>query len=108
MGYKRAEDVLPAEVLSLVQEFVDGQMLYVPKKKANRNSWGSVSGAKEYLKSRNARIYAEFENGTGTRRLAEKYFLSEKTIQGIVRDLQPSQSESIVGSERGFYREQRE
>ena len=31
MGYIRAEDVLPSEVLTLVQEFIDGQMLYVPK-----------------------------------------------------------------------------
>ena len=34
MGYIRAEDVLPSEVLTLVQEFIDGQMLYVPKKDA--------------------------------------------------------------------------
>lgn len=53
MGYIRAEDVLPSEVLTLVQEFIDGQMLYVPKKDAGRNTWGSISGTKEYLEYRN-------------------------------------------------------
>ena len=36
MGYIRAEDVLPSEVLALVQKYVEGQMLYVPKKDFQR------------------------------------------------------------------------
>ncbi len=79
MGYIRAEDVLPSEVLTLVQEFIDGQTLYVPKKDAARNTWGSVSGAREYLAYRNAQIHL----------LAEKYCLSEKSIQRIIRDSNP-------------------
>ena len=63
MGYIRAEDVLPSEVLTLVQEFIDGQTLYVPKKDAARNTWGSVSGAREYLAYRNAQIRIEYRAG---------------------------------------------
>lgn len=90
MGYIRAEEVLPTEVLALVQEFVDGQMLYVPKKDSKRSSWGSVSGTKEHLKCRNAEICADFRNGASIQILAAKYFLSEKSIQRIIRDSKPS------------------
>ena len=85
MGYIRAEDVLPSEVLTLVQEFIDGQMLYVPKKDAGRNTWGSISGTKEYLE-----ICAEYRAGCSVHLLAEKYCLSVKSIQRIVRTSGPS------------------
>ena len=86
MGYIRAEDVLPFEVLTLVQEFIDGQTLYVPKKDATRNTWGSVSGTREYLEHRNAQICIERGEGSSVPVLAEKYCLSEKSIQRIIRD----------------------
>ncbi|MCI9297403.1 MAG: hypothetical protein HFI10_08155 [Lachnospiraceae bacterium] len=89
MGYIRAEDVLPSEVLTLVQEFIDGQTLYVPKKDAARNTWGSVSGAREYLAYRNAQIRIEYRAGSSVHLLAEKYCLSEKSIQRIIRDSNP-------------------
>jgi len=85
MRYIRAEDVLPPEVLALVQKYVDGKMLYVPKRPFSRDNWGAVSGTKEYYANRNAAICAEFENGAARCELAEKYFLSEKSIQRILR-----------------------
>ncbi len=90
MGYIRAEDVLPSEVLTLVQEFIDGQMLYVPKKDAGRNTWGSISGTKEYLEYRNTQICTEYRAGCSVHLLAEKYCLSVKSIQRIVRTSRPS------------------
>lgn len=85
MGYIRAEDILPPDVLAMVQEYIDGEMLYVPKKRSDRNNWGSVSGMKEYYTTRNAMICAEAARGVSVRQLAEKYFLSEKSIQRIIR-----------------------
>lgn len=92
MGYIRAEDVFPSEVLALIQEYVDGQMLYIPAKTKGRNKWGSMSGMKEYLKCRNSSIYEEYQAGMSIQILAEKYFLSEKSIQRIIRDSKLSKS----------------
>lgn len=92
MGYIRAEEVLPAKVLALVQEYIDGQMLYVPKKTSKRGEWGSASGTKAYLQERNARICCEYQAGSSTKLLSEKYFLSEKSIQRILRVSGPSGS----------------
>lgn len=91
MGYIRAEDVLPPELLARVQQYVDGRTLYIPKKNA-RSDWGSVSGARSALECRNARIQADFQAGDSVRTLTERYFLSEKSIQRILRSRKPSAS----------------
>jgi len=85
MGYIRAEDILPPEVLLLVQSYIDGKLLYIPRKQVARNEWGSVSGSKAYYKSRNAMICSEFGDGVSIRDLMMKYCLSEKSIQRILR-----------------------
>lgn len=37
MKYKKALDVLPAEVIKIIQQYVDGEFLYVPKKHDNHD-----------------------------------------------------------------------
>ena len=39
MGYIRAEDILPEELVRILQEYAEGQMIYVPKKRT-RAGWG--------------------------------------------------------------------
>ena len=90
MGYTRAEDILPAELIEAIQEYIDGGTLYIPRKTERRSAWGSQSGSRERLSGRNGRIFAEYCSGSGTKELAEKYFLSEKSIQRIVRNCVPS------------------
>ena len=84
MSYIRAEAVLPPELLAYVQTFVEGQMLYIPKRDPKRSQWGSVSGTKEYYRKRNAMICADADAGVDIQVLADRYYLSEKTIQRIL------------------------
>ena len=79
MNYKKAEDVLPKEILSLIQDYIDGECIYIPRKKENRKSWGEKTSIKEELKVRNENIFKDYESG-----ISIKYFLSEKSIQRIV------------------------
>ena len=38
MGYIKAETVLPVEIIELIQEYVDGKNIYIPRKaKADSN-----------------------------------------------------------------------
>ena len=85
MGYIRAEDILPPDVLALVQRYVDGRMLCIPKKRTDRSEWGSASGSKTYYAKRNAAICAEHRSGAGLCELEAKYCLSQKSIQRILR-----------------------
>ena len=40
MSYIKAEDILPEEVIELIQQYVDGESIYIPRKAGNRLSWG--------------------------------------------------------------------
>lgn len=90
MSYIRAQEVLPDEVLALVQKYVDGQMLYVPRKSDHKKRWGACTGTKKNLELRNACIYAGFQEGMSAKKLAEEYFLTEKSVQRIIRNFKPS------------------
>ena len=93
MRYIKAEEVLPAEVLELVQQYIDGELLYIPKCKADHKAWGALSGTKEYLLRRNALIYSDYLSGFSIGSLAEKYHLAEKSIQRIIRNSKPSETQ---------------
>lgn len=102
MGYIKAQSVLPAELLRRVQEYAEGQLLYIPRRNARRSTWGSVSGAQLRLQRRNTRILAERRAGSTVGELARRYYLSEKSIQRILRQAKPSEASNGDASEEGF------
>ncbi|MEE1030834.1 MAG: CD3324 family protein [Ruminococcus sp.] len=87
MGYRRAEEILPKEIIEMIQEYVDGENIYIPRKKEQRKSWGENTRIKEELIHRNESIFEEYRNGLSIVELSEKYFLSTKSIQRILRQM---------------------
>lgn len=86
MRYIKAEDVLPAGLLAQIQEYVDGAYIYIPRRQANRQSWGSRSGYRAELAARNRAIRTAYAQGEKAAALAEAYHLSEKSIARILRE----------------------
>lgn len=86
MGYMKAEEILPIELIELIQKYVDGQNIYIPKKADSRAVWGSNTEIRMELQNRNQMIYEEYVLGKKTAELAKEYYLSEKSIQRIVRE----------------------
>lgn len=84
MSYVKAIDVLPDEVLALIQNYVDGEYIYIPRKENNKKSWGENTNSKKEIHIRNSKIYEDYKRGIKVKDLAEKYFLSDKSIQRIV------------------------
>lgn len=84
MGYKRAESVLPDEIIKLIQQYVDGVNIYIPKKEGSRTEWGSNTTTRQELAIRNTSIKSDYLEGISIPELSEKYFLSVKSIQRIV------------------------
>ncbi|MEG1255570.1 CD3324 family protein [Clostridium sp.] len=84
MSYVKATDVLPEEVLDLIQKYVEGEYIYIPKKKCNRKLWGETTKSKKKTSDRNADIYKLYEEGISTKVLSEMYYLSPKSIQKII------------------------
>lgn len=85
MGYIRAEDILPKEVLDMVQQYVDGQMIYIPRKSGYHKSWGAGTQTKKELMIRNQQMYEEYLSGMTVAELSGKYFLTEKSVSRIIR-----------------------
>lgn len=93
MSYKKATQVLPQELLLKIQEYVDGEFIYIPRISDNKKSWGSTTSIRQELHSRNESIYAEYLAGQRMEFLADKYFLSLKSIQRIVGQLKKEHNE---------------
>ena len=86
MSYIKAEDILPEEVIALIQQYVDGESIYIPRKAGKRLSWGCNTDYRAELCRRNARICQEFAQGESVQQLARRYHLTEKSIRRILRN----------------------
>ena len=63
MGYIRAEEILPNEVIELIQQYVDGKNIYIPRKSENRQTWGTGTQIKQELLIRDQHIYRDYLTG---------------------------------------------
>lgn len=84
MGYKKAQDLLPSALLEILQEYAEGEYLYIPRKVCNRKAWGEINNCKQATITRNKEIYRQYRSGTSVKLLAEQYYLSPKTIYKII------------------------
>lgn len=85
MPYKKATDILPSHLIEAIQDYVDGGLLYFPKK-SKRTTWGDQSGSREVLLRRNEEIMNRREMGESIAELARAYFLSEERIRKILKN----------------------
>ncbi len=84
MGYHNGKLLLPQYLLTAIQEYVDGEYIYIPRKPCNKKSWGTTKQSKQYTLERNREIFSKHLSGTSAGQLAEEYFLSIKTVYAIV------------------------
>lgn len=82
MKYINANDVLPEELLSMIQKYYQGGYLYIPKE-----NYCEVKQQTEYkieLEKRNQRIYLKHLEGRTNGQLGKIYHLSESSIRRII------------------------
>lgn len=85
MDYQNLTDLLPKELIEQLQKYVEGKVIYVPKKQINKKHWGENTDTRQVLASRNCQICLDRQNGMTIKQLSEKFFLTEKSIQRILR-----------------------
>lgn len=85
MKYEKAQNILPQDIIELIQQYVDGGYLYIPRKSESKKSWGENSGIKISLKKRNNEIFNKYSNGVSIRVLSEQFYLTEDSIRRIIR-----------------------
>lgn len=83
MNYKKGAEVLPARLLKEIQEYVEGSLVYIPKK-SSKAGWGYISGARQLIDRRNKKIISLFEQGETIEALSDRFHLGDDTIRKIV------------------------
>ena len=63
MSYVNANEVLPDDLVQEIQKYLDGQLLYIPRKQSNAFSWGEKSGIRDKMAERNRQIQVRFHPG---------------------------------------------
>ena len=84
MSYINAKEVLPKRLLDEVRSYTGDGLIYIPPEKPSRREWGSKSGAKQMLETRNNEIQRKKRAGATIHALAEEYNLSIDTIKRIL------------------------
>jgi Mor family transcriptional regulator len=84
LSYKNAREILPEALLLQIQEYVEGETLYIPKRTKSRAAWGSCSGARKEYEARNEQIRKRYAAHASIEDLAREFCLSAETIRKIV------------------------
>lgn len=86
MKYKKAQEILPKHIIELLQDYVEGEYLYIPIRSNSKKAWGEKSGLKEELRERNKEIFNKYQNGIEIKELINQYYLTEGSIRRIIRE----------------------
>lgn len=84
MKYKNAKVVLPDALVKELQNYVQGEYIYIPIEPKKQKRWGEVSGYRKELEERNKIIKEEYQNGISMEFLSKKYNLSISAVRKII------------------------
>lgn len=107
MGYIRAEEILPEEILALVQQYIDGQSIYIPRREEHHKSWGAGTKTRKELMVRNRQIYEAYQSGVTAMELSERFFLTEKSVRRIIRNYRTSPPDKFAVVNYAAFEEER-
>ena len=82
MKYRNANNILPDKLINMIQEYVQGEYIYIPVKEKFVSKY--PTDYKTELEKRNARIFIGHLEGICNKHLAELYHLSESSIRRII------------------------
>jgi Mor family transcriptional regulator len=85
VNYRNGKEFLPSQLLSQLQEFVEGELIYIPRKNEQRAGWGVVNGTRTKIEARNREIRQLFQAGFSVRELSGRYHLSEDSIRKVLQ-----------------------
>lgn len=84
MNYINATKILPDCLIKELQEYVQGDYIYIPVKEGERREWGELSGSRVMIRKRNKEIIKKYHNGATIEELSNTYFLSTHAIKKIL------------------------
>jgi Mor family transcriptional regulator len=97
-NYKNGRDILPPDLLKELQQYIQGELIYIPKKNNQRVGWGELSGTRKLITRRNEEIYHLYTEGSSVEDLQQAYYLSEDSIRKVIVKMRIELSKSSVKS----------
>lgn len=82
LKYKNANDILPAELLEDIQQYIQGEYIYIPIKDKSKKR--PPTEYEMERKKRDEHIYTRSLEGVSNKKLSNMYHLSESSIRRII------------------------
>lgn len=84
MKYVNAKTILPDKMVRELQQYIQGEYIYIPALCEQKKQWGEKTGYREELDKRNSKIRTQYQNGRSMETLAKQYCLSLPAIRKII------------------------
>lgn len=97
-NYKNGKDVLPPHLLKELQHYIEGELIYIPKKSNQRVGWGELSGTRQMITSRNEEIFELYSSGHSVENLMQSYHLSEDSIRKVIFKIRTEHGKAMIQS----------
>lgn len=82
MDYIRAADILPPELIEQLQQYADGAVIYIPKKKEDKKAWGEKTATKKNWQGGMQRSIQASRRGNPSKNWRRNIFLLRKASRG--------------------------
>ena len=83
-SYKNAKEVLPDYLITEIQKYVNGEIIYIPKHEEKKIKWGTKNGSRKKYDVRNGEIRALRRTGLTVEEISGRYFLSAESVKKIL------------------------
>ena len=83
MSYRKAEEILPRELIEVIQQYVDGENIYIPRKLEHRKGWGERTQARQELDARNSAICRSIGRVRVSRDFPRSIILQKRVYSGL-------------------------
>ena len=84
MSYKNAKKILPDSLIREIQQYVNGEIIYIPKHEEKKIKWGTKNGSRKKYDMRNGEIRALRDTGLTVEEISGRYFLSAESVKKIL------------------------
>ncbi|MEN2257017.1 CD3324 family protein [Paraclostridium benzoelyticum] len=76
--------MLPQDLLQQIQQYIQGDVIYIPIYNNEKIPWGQKNGAREAIYTRNKSIFKLYKQGYSIDEIVNIYNLSESSIRKII------------------------
>ena len=84
MSYRNAKEILPDYLISEIQKYVHGEIIYIPRNDDEKIKWGTKNGSRKKYDVRNGEIKALKGTGLTVEEIAVRYYLSAESVKKIL------------------------